>query len=128
MLFFFYWYPNDNQSKLSTDHQPTVSYYLNGGYKLRLIFPAESLEERLYYNLLPLSHRQEGQKWQCTVELINTLKLQQDHPWVIDIINYLLLHRPNVIHISYRLDIDNDIETSVGQARAILRLLLLQVI
>ena len=91
-------------------------------------FPVESLEERLYYNLLPLSHRQEGQKWQCTVELINTLKLQQDHPWVIDIINYLLLHRPNVIHISYRLDIDNDIETSVGQARAILRLLLLQVI
>ena len=129
LLFFLNWHSNDNHPKLPTDNQSNVSYYINGGYKSPLIFPVESLEERLYYNLLPLSHRQEEkQEWHCTVELINTRKLQQDHPCVIDIIKKLFLHRPNVIHNSYRLDRDKDIDPSVGQARTILRHLLLQVI
>ena len=103
-------------------HQPRVHY--------------ETLEERLHYNLLLFKSKEEedviissesSSSNKCTIEWMNAMRLQQDHPCVVETIQRHYLHRSNSMHNSYRLDRGEEIDPSVGQARSILRHLLLQV-
>ena len=112
--------------------------YLGGGRGgvHRPLVHYETLEERLHYNLLLFKSKEEedvivsresSSSNMCTIEWMNAMRLQQDHPCVVETIQRHYLHRSNSMHNSYRLDRGEEIDPSVGQARSILRHLLLQV-
>ena len=57
------------------------------------------------------------------LEYVNAKKLQQDHPCVLHIIRSAYMHNPVSKTVPYKLSKPNVKDPSVGQSRAILRLL-----
>ena len=63
----------------------------------------------------------------CFIESMNSDRLQQDHPCVIEIIKRFFLHPPAAPEVPYVLSSPNKIDPSAGQAAGILNYLRNQV-
>ncbi|XP_057372972.1 protein Star-like [Daphnia carinata] len=62
-------------------------------------------------------------KSECTLDYMNSKKLQQDHPCVIETIRQHYLNKPSPPNIQLKLDSDDDKDRSPGQTGIIFRLL-----
>ncbi|KZS17878.1 Uncharacterized protein APZ42_015858 [Daphnia magna] len=60
---------------------------------------------------------------ECTLDYMNSKKLQQDHPCVIETIRQHYLNKPSPPNIPLKLDSDDDKDRSPGQTGVIFRLL-----